>query len=260
MANRNVLVFKAKLAEEAKRYEDMVSFMKSVAETCTVLTDVELKLLTVAYKNVVNTRRHAWHEVTSIELRDREMVTAEFLDVTREYREKIEKEISDICKDILYLVENNLIIHAVNGESRVFYYKMKGDYNRYLAEIATDSEKKEAAEKCFLAYKAAIALSMVELAPTHPVRLSLFFNFSVFYYDILKSAKKACKVAKSALDYANADLHPSTDHNYAVTTKIVQMLEENMSLWTSEMELANQNAEDSSEQSEDQESDFEIIV
>ncbi|KAG8239671.1 hypothetical protein J437_LFUL013894 [Ladona fulva] len=59
---------------------------------------------------------------------------------------------------------------AGSGESKVFYYKMKGDYHRYLAEFATGADRKEAAENSLMAYKSASGTAMTELAPTHPIR------------------------------------------------------------------------------------------
>ena len=54
----------------------------------------------------------------------------------------------------------------------MFYYKMKGDYHRYLAEFATGNDRKEAAENSLVAYKAASDIAMTELPPTHPIRYS----------------------------------------------------------------------------------------
>lgn len=69
----------------------------------------------------------------------------------------------------------------------------KGDYHRYLAEFATGNDRKEAAENSLVAYKAASDIAMMELPPTHPIRLGLALNFSVFYYEILNSPDRACR-------------------------------------------------------------------
>jgi len=77
----------------------------------------------------------------------------------------------------------------------------KGDYHRYLAEFATGNDRKEAAENSLVAYKAANEIAIEGLPPTHPIRLGLALNFSVFYYEILNSPDRACKYG--ALDFTH---------------------------------------------------------
>lgn len=47
------------------------------------------------------------------------------------------------------------------------------------------------------AYQEAFEISKKEMQPTHPIRLGLALNFSVFYYEILNSPEKACSLAKT---------------------------------------------------------------
>lgn len=56
--DKNDLVQKAKLAEQAERYDDMAAAMKAVTEQGLELSNEERNLLSVAYKNVV--RSAAW--------------------------------------------------------------------------------------------------------------------------------------------------------------------------------------------------------
>lgn len=81
-----------------------------------------------------------------------------------------------------------------------------GDYHRYLAEFATGDKRKSSADKSLEAYKAATDVASTELAPTHPIRLGLALNFSVFYYEILNSPDKACQMAKTSFDEAIAGM------------------------------------------------------
>jgi len=80
----------------------------------------------------------------------------------------------------------------------------KGDYHRYLAEFALGDKRKISADKSLEAYKAATEVATTDLAPTHPIRLGLALNFSVFYYEILNSPDQACHLAKQAFDDAIA--------------------------------------------------------
>merc|ERR1711862_162458 len=138
--------------------------------------------------------------------------------------------------DILQVLDKHLIPCSDTGESKVFYYKMKGDYHRYLAEFATANDRKEAAENALVAYKAASDIAMTELATTHPIRLGLALNFSVFYYEILNSPDRACRLAKAAFDDAIAELDTLNEESYKDSTLIMQLLRENLTLWTSDMQ------------------------
>jgi 14-3-3 protein epsilon len=80
----------------------------------------------------------------------------------------------------------------------------KGDYHRYLAEFAVGERRKDSADKSLEAYKAATEVAQTELPPTHPIRLGLALNFSVFYYEILNAPDQACHLAKQAFDDAIA--------------------------------------------------------
>ena len=111
----------------------------------------------------------------------------------------------------------------------------KGDYFRYLAEFATSADRKDAAENSLVAYKAATDISMTELVPTHPIRLGLALNFSVFYYEILNSPERACRLAKAAFDDAIAELDTLSEESYKDSTLIMQLLRDNLTLWTSDL-------------------------
>ena len=75
-----------------------------------------------------------------------------------------------------------------------------------------------------------------DLATTHPIRLGLALNFSVFYYEILESPDEACRLAKRAFDDAVSELDASSNETqYKESTLIMQLLRDNLTLWTSEM-------------------------
>ncbi|CAN1241107.1 14-3-3-like protein [Linum perenne] len=237
-ASREENVYMAKLAEQAERYEEMVEFMEKVAKTVDVeeLTVEERNLLSVAYKNVIGARRASWRIISSIEQKEESRGNEDHVSIIKEYRSKIETELSKICDGILNLLESHLIPATSAAESKVFYLKMKGDYHRYLAEFKTGAERKEAAESTLLAYKSAQQdIALADLAPTHPIRLGLALNFSVFYYEILNSPDRACNLAKQAFDEAISELDTLGEESYKDSTLIMQLLRDNLTLWTSDI-------------------------
>ena len=161
--------------------------------------------------------------------------------MTKEYRCKVEKELSDICKEILVLLDSHLIKESTNNELQVFYYKMKGDYYRYLAEFQSGDEKRKASENSFEAYKNANDHAE-KLPSTHPFRLGLALNFSVFYYEIQNDPNEACKLAKTAFDEAIAELDTLSEDSYKDSTLIMQLLRDNLTLWSSDMQGDDQEA------------------
>ena len=91
---------------------------------------------------------------------------------------------------------NPVIVKVNSIPFQVFYLKMKGDYFRYLAEVATGEDRSSVLEDSQKAYQEAFEIAKSKMQPTHPIRLGLALNFSVFYYEILNSPEKACQLAK----------------------------------------------------------------
>ena len=233
MSSREELIFMAKLAEQAERYDDMVKFMKDVVKAGAELTVEERNLLSVAFKNVIGARRAAWRIVSSIEQKEDAKGAGAHVSHTQSYRKTVEKELGDVCNDLLKMLEVKLIPSATSDEGKVFYYKMKGDYHRYFAEVASGEEQKAAA---LAAYSSASDIASSSLPSTHPVRLGLALNFSVFYYEILKQPEKGCALAKQAFDEAVTELDSLDDEAYKESTLIMQLLRDNLTLWTEDMQ------------------------
>lgn len=233
-------VYMAKLAEQTERYEDMVEHMKSVVETKEKLTVEERNLLSVAYKNIIGSRRASWRIITSLESKvahssseDKDMKSK----TIGKYRKKIEAELEEKCKDVLKLLDGVLASSdELDTESKVFYLKMKGDYHRYLAEFSCDDQKAEVKDASLTAYNKASDVAAEKLPAIHPVRLGLALNFSVFHYEIMNAPDVACALAKKAFDDALEEMNEATDEVYKDSTLIMQLLRDNLTLWTSESE------------------------
>jgi len=228
--DRDSLIYLAKLAEQAERFDEMVEHMKAVAEKNVELSVEERNLLSVAYKNVIGSRRASWRVLSSIEQKS----DPEKINLVKDYKKNIENELVKICDDILSIITEKLVPNSQNDEAKVFYFKMKGDYHRYLAEFQEAEVRKASSSEALMAYEQASTIAGQALAPTHPIRLGLALNFSVFYYEILNSPDRACNLAKSAFDDAIAELDTLSEESYKDSTLIMQLLRDNLTLWTSE--------------------------
>merc|ERR1712190_712398 len=148
----------------------------------------------------------------------------------------VETELQKICDTILGLLDGNLISKAGSGESKVFYQKMKADYYRYIAEFRDGDAKTKAAESARQAYEEAQKVAEKDLVVTHPIRLGLALNFSVFQYEVLQKPDDACKMARTAFEDAIAELDNVAEDSYKDSTLIMQLLRDNLTLWTSDQE------------------------
>merc|ERR1711959_92761 len=175
----------------------------------------------------------------SVEQKEKSKGNEEQAKYANEYCKKVEAELQKICDGIIALLESNLVPKASNGESKVFYQKMKADYYRYIAEFSSGEKKAGAAEKARQAYDAAAQVASKDLAVTHPIRLGLALNFSVFQYEVLNNPDEACKMARTAFEDAIAELDNVAEDSYKDSTLIMQLLRDNLTLWTSDQEEGN---------------------
>jgi len=231
------LVKQAKLAEQSERYDDMSDFMKSCVQFNKPLTVEQRNLLSVAYKNVVGARRSSWRVISSIEQKYDNNEKKQKM--AREYRIKIESELQSICDDVLNLLQDFLIKEDADDsdkESKVFYLKMRGDYYRYKAEVAIGDDRESIVKLSNDAYRDAYDLAKGSMVSTHPIRLGLALNYSVFHYEIRNDHDQACQMAKGAFEEAINDLDAVSEDNYKDSTLIMQLLRDNLTLWTSDVQ------------------------
>jgi len=247
MTEKETLIQRAKLAEQAERYDDMAAAMKEVTKMDEEpLTTEERNLLSVAYKNIVGAKRSSWRVISSIEQK-----ATEKEELAKSYRKKIEEELHAVCNEVLDLLDRYLVIKATetaaasaaNAESAVFFLKMKGDYYRYLAEVADIKEKEAVINEADGSYKKAFNISEEHLKATNPIRLGLALNYSVFHYEIRSQPSEACQLAKKAFDNAIAELDSLSEDSYKDSTLIMQLLRDNLTLWTADQQDGEQDAE-----------------
>ncbi|KAG8090152.1 hypothetical protein GUJ93_ZPchr0011g27629 [Zizania palustris] len=233
MEEREKVVCMAKFAEQAERYDDMVESMKKLARMDVDMSAEERLLFSVGFKKTIGARRASWRMLASLE---QNVTAGEQAGVMiHGYKKKLEDELRTFCNEVLSIIAIHCLPLANSGENVVFFYKMKGDYYRYLAEFSTGSEKTAAIDQSLVAYQHAMVVASSELSPAHQIRLGLALNFSVFFSEIMNSPERASQVAKQAVDEATTEINSAGVEGYKDSMLMMQFLKENIALWTSEL-------------------------
>jgi len=226
----------AKLAGGAKSYDKMAAAMKEfvkmvmeMEDGSKVLTDEERNMFSVAYKKIVDAKLSKWRTIKRIEQKE---YLANRKSIAKKYRLEIEAELNAVCKEVLSLL-HKLVGEADLAESIVYFLTMKGDYNRYLVEVATGNRKVDVTNKAREAYQDAFDISKKDLESTNPVRLRLALNYSVFRYEIMGDHEEAIKIAKDAFDDAIAELEILKDKKYKDSMHLMKLLQDKFSVWSS---------------------------
>lgn len=233
-------VYMAMLAEQCNRFEEMTEFLEDMLKGREKdLNSDERNLLSIAYKNSLTSRRTALRTVIAYENKEKKKENSPFLAYIQEYRKKIEDELTKMCNNVLSTIDSHLLKRAEDAEAKVFYLKMKGDYNRYIAEYAQGDLKDKVSKEALSAYESATEDSK-NLSSINPISLGLALNFSVFYYEVMGNHEKACGIAKDVLEIANKEISAIEDPDENDSTRdalsIINLLRENLDMWKMEAE------------------------
>jgi 14-3-3 protein epsilon len=233
-------VYLAMLAEQCSRYEDMMSFLEDMVKTKTEdLSSDERNLLSIAYKNTISLDRQAIRTLLAYESKEAKKAESPYLEYIREYKTKVQKELEDLCNKINQTIDSSLLPKATTDEAKVFYHKMKGDYDRYIAENVDGDIKKKYSDLGLAAYNAALEAAK-SIDYKNPIKLGLALNLSVFYYEVVGNKEQACKLAQETLDKTREALTGADEEEDEVkdAMSIVNLLQENLSMWNSETDDA----------------------
>ena len=228
-------IFLARVAEQAERFEDMVDFLEEVlvAKGGSVNPD-ERNLLSVAFKNLISSKRAACRTISAIEQNPK---YSKFNAALLTYKTQIEEQLQNDCQKIIDMINQRVLNNDCADEAKAFFVKMVGDYYRYIAENAKDAKLEEVKQKAKQAYEEANA---IDLAPCNPIKLGLALNFSVFNYEVLKDHAKACELADNALQQALDKIDELEEDDFRDAKSIIELLKENLTLWKEEEEGDNQ--------------------
>jgi len=227
-------VYFATLAEQAERYDEMSEHMRNAALFEQELDAEERNLLAVAFKQAVGQRRSSWRIVCAAEkdelAKGNHMTTGS----ARNYRKKIESELTNLCQTILALLTENLIPKATTAEAKVSFYKAQGDYHRYMAEISDDIDRVRATTAAKTSYEDGTKVAETSLKVTSPFRLGLALNHAVFYYEVMNAPTEAVRIGRKAFEDAVREIDNLGEDAAKESALVMQLLRDNLTLWTSD--------------------------
>jgi len=244
-------VHKAKAAEQAERYEEMVEYMNEIINMGLKgdeLEQDERNLISVGYKNMMSNRRTAWRVAQNKLEQDMEGLQKDApqnaVELVEKYKNTIGAEVDKIIEKVMVEVVKPYTsgpTAATKGEYLVFFHKMEGDYYRYGAEKSEKggAQCKEYTLKSKQAYEKARECgenSNPPIGPTNPIFLGLGLNQSVFHYEICGEKEAAKELAKKFFEQALEELDKLPEEQYKDATLIMQLLKENLTLWDGDTE------------------------
>ena len=237
---REEYVYLAKLYERAERFPDMVKAINKFVELDPKLTKDERNILSAGYKNIISDKRASWRLLNSMEKKEEKKNSSQSANI-HDIKNNIERELNQICNEIQNIIDKYLVPNAVEPEMKVFFFKLKGDYYRYKCEFASGKDFDDACEKAEKVYKEAFQIANKEIPITNSTRLGLALNYSVFYYEIKGLKEEACNIAKNAFDESMKVLDDLEKSKAKDTLLIIQLLKENLILWSNEMNEEEEN-------------------
>lgn len=213
------LVFLARTAETAERYDDMVQFVEMLARSVGAedLADEEHRLLAAACTRAIESRRDAARALPAGEQGNASLLT--------EYEKQLKAELVGICEYILDLLENTGVpaLPTRGHAAVVVCLTLMGDCYRRLAEIITDQGYAEKADETYLR---AMNIAKSSLHSHDPIRLGLLLNWAATHVEIFKDHKKAVEIAKRDFDDAISKLDQLDEASYKAATLILERLRE----------------------------------
>lgn len=234
------LLYQAELSNSSSRPQKTFSLMETIARNKKEdLSPKERNLLAISYKHIISAIRASLTKINEIYDEESQKKDNGNLNLVLKLKNSIENELKDACTLIIDILDKHLIKNS-SPDSKVFYYKLKGDYYRYLASFFTSGNY---SQNAMIAYKQASQLS-TSLSCVNPIKIDLALSYSVFLYDIVKNPDEAINIANEALQDALNIITEIDETEMKEATASLQMLKDNIDNWTKEQNKESEGIDD----------------
>jgi 14-3-3 protein epsilon len=234
-------IYMALLAEQCERYEEMFKYLEElVIKRNKDFSEKERELLAYGYISYIKSKRKSLHIIMAYETKEKKNDNSLFLPYIQDYRRTLESDLTQNCLRIINIIDSLLVKKAENNEAKIYYKKLKGDFNRYIAEYAKDELREKVMKDGILAYQEAMNLSK-DLSILNEIHLGLVLNMSLFYYEVFNERKNAIKLAEESIhkiDKEMASFDEDNNNNKNIIS-LIGLIKENLENWKIEEEEQN---------------------
>ena len=234
-------IYMALLAQQCSRYEEMFKYLEDLLiKRNKDFSLKEREFLAYGYASYIKTKRKSLHILMAYETKEKKNDNSIFLSYIQEYRNSLESDLTQSCQKIINVLDSLLIKKAENNESKIFYKKLKGDLNRYIAEYAKDELRERVMRDGLLAYQDAKNLSK-DMPIMNEVLLGLYLNMSLFYYEVVNERKNAIKISEECAQKINKEMtgFDKNDEKNKVIMALIGLIKENLENWQIEEDEQN---------------------
>ena len=234
-------IYMALLAQQCARYEEMFKYLEDLLIKRNKDFSVqEREFLAYGYMSYIKGKRKSLHILLAYETKEKKKDNSIFLSYIQEYRRTLESDLTQSLQKIINVLDSLLIKKAENNEAKIFYKKLKGDFNRYIAEYAKDELRERVMRDGLLAYQDAKNLSK-DMPIMNEMLLGLYLNMSLFYYEVVNERKNAIKIADECIHKVDKEMagFDEDNENNKVIMSLVGLIKENLENWKIEEEEQN---------------------
>ena len=234
-------LYMALLAQQCARYEEMFKYLEELLiKRNKDFSGKERELLAYGYITYIKSKRKSLHILMAYETKEKKNDNSLFLPYIQDYRRRLEIDLTQNCQRIINIIDTLLLKKAENNEAKIYYKKLKGDFNRYIAEYAKDELREKVMKDGLLAYQEAMNISK-DLPILNEIHLGLLLNMSLFYYEVFNERKNAIRTLEdyiNKIDKEMGNFDEDNEKNKKIIS-LIRLIKENLENWKIEEEEQN---------------------
>ena len=241
-------IYMALLAQQCSRYKEMFSYFLDLIKQrekegkSKDLSPQERELLVYGYISYIKSQQNSLHICMAFETKEKKEYNSPILPHIQTYRKKLESKLTSSIQDISNTLDAILIKNAEDNFSKIYYLKLKGDFNRYATEYEKGIDREKASNSGLKAYQDAMNLAK-NMNIMNKILLGLALNFSIFQYEVIGERKNAISIGDEAIQKIDKELPnfkmDKNEEDYKIIMDIIDRIRTNTKKWKIEEDEKN---------------------